>query len=272
MDLLGALAAKAEIDAPVVMVVAHPDDEILGLGSRLGSIRHLTIIHLTDGAPRDMVDARREGFARWQDYAAARRAELARALEAIGAGHARAICYDHPDQEAIVHWADIVRRLETDLRGAAAVVTHPYEHGHPDHDAAALTVGLACERIAREGGRPPGRLEFASYNLRDGQPVLGAFWPDESRPELALDLTEEELGLKRAAMDCFDTQKALGGRFPLTPERLRSAPAYDFGRSAPPGQAVYERWGLNMTLARWREHADAALLETRAEGRTASGP
>src|SRR5690606_6874416 len=98
MDLLARLAERGDIDAPVVMVVAHPDDEILGLGSRLARLRNLTIIHLTDGAPRDMRDARREGFDSWRDYAAARRAELARALAAIGASHARTLCYDYPDQ------------------------------------------------------------------------------------------------------------------------------------------------------------------------------
>ncbi len=103
------------------MVVAHPDDEILGLGSRLARLRDLTVIHLTDGAPRDLRDARREGFDRWQDYAAARRAELGRALAAIGAGHARTLCHGHPDQEAVRHLVESVDRLEAELAGAAAI-------------------------------------------------------------------------------------------------------------------------------------------------------
>lgn len=256
MDLPGALAAGDRIDAPVVMVVAHPDDEILGLGSRMRLVRDLTVIHLTDGAPRDMRDARREGYERWQDYAAARRDELHRALAAAGAGHARTVCHGHPDQESVRHLPGILARLRDELRRAAAVVTHPYEHGHPDHDTSALGVALACRQI---GSEIPRRFEFASYHLRCGDAVLGAFWSDPARPETELLLTEDELARKRAAMECFQTQKALGGRFPLAPERLREAPEYDFLAPAPPGAPVYERWGIDMTLAEWRRHADAVL-------------
>jgi N-acetylglucosamine malate deacetylase 2 len=267
VDLMGELAAGAAIDEPVAMVVAHQDDEVLGLGSRMDRLRRLRVIHLTDGAPRDMRDARREGFATWQGYAAARRAELLRAMEAIGAGGAEAIAYDAPDQEAIRHWHEIVGRLVCDLRGMAAVVTHPYEYGHPDHDTAALTVWLACERLRREGAVPPERFEFASYHVRDGRAVLAEFWPDPASPEIELRLSDEELARKRAARDCFDTQKALGGRFPLTPERVRRAPDYDFAAPAPPGEAVYDRWDIQITSAEWRRLADEALRAEGAGGR-----
>ncbi len=271
MELLAELAAGAVIEVPVAMVVAHQDDEILGLGSRMDRLRRLTVIHLTDGAPRDMRDAGREGFSTWQDYAAARRVELERALQAIGAGGAVRIGYDAPDQDAIRHCNAIVDRLVRDLRGQAAVVTHPYELGHPDHDTAALAVWLACRRLRQEGVGAPERLEFASYHLRGGRPVLAEFWPDADAPEVALPLTESELARKRAAMDCFDTQKALGGRFPLSPERLRRAPDYDFSVPAPPGEAVYDRWGLAMTSMEWRRLADEALATPRQPSRAGNG-
>jgi hypothetical protein len=98
--------------------------------------------------------------------------------------------------------------------------------------------------------------------------VLAEFWPDPASPEIELRLSEAELARKRAARDCFDTQKALGGRFPLTPERVRRAPDYDFSAPAPPGQSVYDRWDLEMTSVEWRRLADEALRAERAEGRT----
>lgn len=243
-----------------MIVAAHPDDEILGLGSRLCQLPQLSIIHLTDGAPRNLRDAAREGFDSWQGYAAARQAELLAALAEIGAGHATLIAYDYPDQEAALHLSEIIARLQADLAGAACVVTHPYEHGHPDHDTATLAVALATSRLR---GAAPERFEFASYHLANGKVRFGEFWPAPDRAETALHLSEAELARKRAATARFRTQKALGSSFPLSPERLRKAPAYDFTIPAPPGRAVYEHWGIAGSLAEWRRHADAVLA---AEG------
>ena len=260
MDFLEILSACGRVEAPVVIVAAHPDDEILGLGSRLCWLPQLSIIHLTDGAPRDLRDATREGFDGWQGYAAARRTELHAALIEIRAGHAALITYDHPDQEAALHLADIIARLRSDLAGAAFVVTHPYEHGHPDHDTAALAVALAASRL---GNAAPEHFEFASYHLGEGEVRLGEFWPAPGCAETVLHLSEAELARKRAAMARFETQKALGCRFLLSPERLRKAPTHDFAIPAPPGRAVYEQWGVGGSLAEWRRHADAILA---AEG------
>src|SRR6185437_13764802 len=64
----------------VVIVVAHPDDEVIGAGGILASLNDVRVIHTTDGSPRDPSDARRNGFATRDEYAAARRLELRRAL------------------------------------------------------------------------------------------------------------------------------------------------------------------------------------------------
>jgi hypothetical protein len=60
-------------------------DEVIGAGSRLTRLYGgVTQIYVTDGAPRDMRDARGAGFYTREAYAAARRRELAGALALAG--------------------------------------------------------------------------------------------------------------------------------------------------------------------------------------------
>ena len=67
--LAGATDAKPG-GADMMLVVAHPDDETIGFGGHLRRLRRLTIVHVTDGAPRDLRDAGRCGFASADAYAA----------------------------------------------------------------------------------------------------------------------------------------------------------------------------------------------------------
>ena len=254
-ELLADLARNGGTGARVAVVAAHPDDEILGLGSRLGGMSRLKIIHLTDGAPRDLADARRAGFPACAEYAAARRREFASALAAAGAGHAETSCHGHPDQEAILACGPILARLADELAGMDAVLTHPYEHGHPDHDTAAVVVALACAELEARDGDGPERYEFASYHLRAGRPVLGRFWPEPSSPETVFRLCGEALERKRAAVACYASQERVTGGFPVAEERLRRAPRYDFHAPAPPGRALYDQYGWAMTSRRWRQQA-----------------
>ena len=77
--------------------------------------------------------------------------------------------YGVRDQEAVVALDALIERLTADLAGAAVVVTHPYEGGHPDHDAAALAVRRAADRSGTAV------VEFACYHKREGDRVFGAF-------------------------------------------------------------------------------------------------
>ena len=58
----------------MVIVAPHPDDEIIGAGAHMPAIRDLWIVHATDGAPRNMQEARKNGFATREEYAQARAA------------------------------------------------------------------------------------------------------------------------------------------------------------------------------------------------------
>lgn len=247
------LANAARVDDPVAIVAAHPDDEMLGLGSRIGRFARLTLIHVTDGSPHDRGDAQRAGLDTREAYVALRRRELGAALDAAGAAPERVLVYDIADQDAVRRLPELIDRLTADLAGMAAVATHPYEGGHPDHDAAALSVQAACARL---GDAAPVRLEFAGYHQTSAGPRTGVFWGDEG---LVCAADEGDRARRAAALAAYASQASVLSNFDVAaPERLRLAPIYDFRAAPPPDRVMYDRYGWAMTSALWRETAAKA--------------
>jgi N-acetylglucosamine malate deacetylase 2 len=246
MSLAQRLASGERIADPVAVVVAHPDDESLWLGTALLRLESATLIHLTDGASEDLADAARLGFATREAYAEARAAEIEAALAALGAAPRR-LAYGYVDQSLVEHLPELIKRLRTDLAGMAGVLTHPYEGGHPDHDTASLAVRRAFKGEI---------VEFACYHQRDGERVFGRFWAGEEEHRRAL--SDDERGSVASAIAAHRTQAEVIGDWRPVEERWRSAPAYDYAAPPPPGAALYDGFGWALTSAAWREQAAQA--------------
>jgi N-acetylglucosamine malate deacetylase 2 len=242
----------------VMVVAAHPDDEVIGMSVPLA--RHAPgclLVHTTDGAPRDMADAARCGFGTREEYARVRRRELYNALTFVEIGPERCVEIGFIDQEATYHLLEVTEQLRLLLEEyrPRLVFTHPYEGGHPDHDATAFCVHQAAMSYLR----PLLVHEFTSYHAGPSGIETFTFLPSRQDPPSTTILSEFERDRKRRMMECFETQREMLSLFPIEVERYRPAPPYDFREPPHHGRLHYENYPWGMDGARWRALAAEAL-------------
>ena len=241
VDLIDRLVQAGPIRMPVAIVVAHPDDEIIAAGGTLTRFVDLTLIHVTDGASEDQVELRGLGFATRADYAAARREELDRALLAACVSPTRRLCLGVSDRQASNQLDEIVDRLASNLMGVDAIITHPYEGGHIDHDACARACYLACSRLQALTGRAPACLEFTSYFRLGGYVRTGVFWPAPESRQVEIALSASAVRRRESALRCFRSQAGNLRYFSTLAERFRTKPDYDFASEPPPVRYLARR-------------------------------
>ncbi len=260
--LLARLCSTAPTDRlRIAVVVAHPDDEVIGAGALLCEIAPWLLVWTTDGAPRDLADAHRAGCCTREDYARLRRRERSRAAELLGVPRYRTLDLGCADQEASAALEELALQVAALVADSSAdvVLTHAYEGGHPDHDATAFAVHAARALLSRQGRRQPPIVELTSYHAdADTEEYrVSTFLPNGPAP-LVLAVDRDRRSRKLALYGCYASQRAVLEEFPVGEERFRLAPAYDF--SEPPHRGVlhYERHPWGMSGARWRELAAAA--------------
>jgi N-acetylglucosamine malate deacetylase 2 len=271
MAVLGAPNADHLEPLPRTMVVvAHPDDETVGAGSRLPRLAQAQFAYVTDGAPRDGLDASRHGYTP-AEYAQARRREIEAALALCGVSSRQVLGLECPDQQAALNLAELAEKLAQQFaqRRVEAVLTHSYEGGHPDHDAAAFVAHAAAALMSARGQARPELVEMAMFHLGpDGVRAL-EFLPDANADTgmATIQLTPEEQTRKRALLACFATQRETLKGLPMEVERFRPAPRYDFAAPPHEGKLLYECHPWGMTGERFRALAAQALKELALEGR-----
>ncbi|MFC4034959.1 PIG-L deacetylase family protein [Streptomyces polygonati] len=184
-------------DGRVVVVAAHPDDEVLGAGGMMtllaGSGVDLTVVSVTDGErshPGSAVVTARQ-------LAGIRAGELRASLSELGAGTAEVVRLAVPDTEVARHEEMVAAALAPVLRGARMCLAPWTGDVHSDHEAA-------------------GRAALTASGAASVRCLLYPVWmwhwaePDDPRvpwsSALAVRLPREVVRRKSAAVDRFTSQ------------------------------------------------------------------
>ncbi|HEV2400914.1 MAG TPA: PIG-L family deacetylase [Candidatus Sulfotelmatobacter sp.] len=246
-----------------LLIAAHPDDETIGAGIRISHTPGIQVVHLTDGSPVDLSDALAAGFSNQETYANARREEAARALAIAGVAKESLTNLCFTDQQLSFSLEDLTLQVLTLLERFRPdlVLTHPYEGGHPDHDAVAFACNVAKKLLEQKNAAWNfGLLEFTSYHADNGGIRPYAFLPSNNGGPCRYYLSPREQRQKINMLQAFTTQARTLAPF-MNPEYelFRIAPQYDFRRPPHNGKLFYEYfdWGLDGTA--WRELASQTL-------------
>jgi LmbE family N-acetylglucosaminyl deacetylase len=189
---LGQLPAVPVTDwASVVVLAAHPDDEVLGVGGIMSVLAavgaQLRLVAVTDG------EASHPGLAEPGALAQRRAAETAEALHVLGAQATEVIRLRLPDA-GLADREDEITGLLRDLADGFDVCLAPWERDlHADHEA-----------VGRSARRAGPRTMF--------YPVWMWHWAFPGDPRVPWDqavrapLPPEVAAGKRAAIGCFASQ------------------------------------------------------------------
>jgi LmbE family N-acetylglucosaminyl deacetylase len=227
-----------------VMLVAHPDDEVIAFAGLLQRMKKAVVVFATDGAPHDPAFWR--DYASRHDYAEVRRQEARQALAITGAEPiflADQIEDGIVDQElfrrlpqAISAFEEVAARVAPD-----SLLTLAYEGGHPDHD----TCSFICAWVGRRRNIPA--WESPLYHSHpDGSTAVQMF-PRLTGQEINYEVQGEALQKKLAMFHTYKSQKLVLDGFRPEMEQFRPLADYDFTQRPLPCKLNYEFWQWSMS-------------------------
>lgn len=243
------------------VIVGHPDDEIVGAGCLISKLENVTVLHVTNGAPSDFQAP--DSTKNVAGNSEARKRECLSALAIANVPAERVVDLDLPDHSASSCLTYLTKRIAAFLQQSQTdiVVTHPYEGGHPDHDATAFATHQALRLMNENGLRAPALFEMALHPSSDFVAKVPEFLPgaDGETTTLLLDAKSQEL--KRRMFDCFESQRESLKVSPVGVEKFRRPSDYDFTTSPNGGKLLYEAFDWAPSGEEWRSLASKALAD-----------
>jgi LmbE family N-acetylglucosaminyl deacetylase len=223
----------------ILILVPHPDDEVVGCAAAIRRARaqgaKLFAIYLTTGVPRRAAawpwDRAQHGTRIARRRAEARRAAALLRITPVG----------------FANWPS--RELKAHLGSARAFIaercaeiapdmlwTPAYEGGHQDHDVTNFLASTFADDVPV--------VEFAEYNALTGGGARA--FPAAIGAEQTLRLSAVEAARKAALLRVYRSERAnlarLRRRGNLSREVLRPLAPYDYGLPAHPGRLFYQRF------------------------------
>ncbi len=243
------------------VIVAHPCDELFGAGGLMARLRDVRILHVTTGGS-NLKDALASSPGK-QPAEKLPINECAQALSLLNIPRDHIIEFGLSNTAKAQLLVNLTRKIAAFLQRYATdiLLTHPYEGGHPDHDATAFATHAAMRLLKRNGFNPPTLFEMAVRPSRDGSTRVLDFLPGSWREATTWVLDEKAKSLKKRMLDCLSVDKDALKTTSLKAERFRRPPEYDFSRPSLAGKAHYENFMSEITGDEWASLARRAWAD-----------
>lgn len=220
----------------ILLLAAHPDDEIVGCCAAIARARaqgaSVSVLFLTTGIPAP------ERFWPWQrssysERVRRRRAEAEMACSTLGL---QILGFSGlPSRELVRHLpsaASAIRQHVTRLR--PAIVWAPaYEGGHPDHDLANFAASTLRTQTQV--------WEYSEYNFFARVPRSNCFFAPAGN-EVELRLSPQERAAKTSALALYASERRNLSYIRPFQEAFRPLADYDYSRPPHPGTLFYRRY------------------------------
>lgn len=247
-----------------LVVVAHPDDEVIGCGALLQRMREPVVVFCTDGAPRNPKWWQQYGSR--AAYARLRRNEAQKALSEVRLKNLEFLADDRGEQFAdqelfrrLPHAIAALQRL-VERHRPQALLTQSYEGGHPDHDSCCFissvvgqSTGLPVWEMPLYHRDPQGKGVFQQFVQNDGG-------------EVQVQVGVAERQAKTRMIEAYASQGDIVSAFNPSIERVRPLHQYDFTRPPHAGKLNYELWQWEMSAKQVSQSFADCLTATAVKG------